>query len=210
MTGERTTARILYLNAASTRPEVGLVDADGRLGELREMARHGDDPRGRLLFSTLDELLDAAGLHWSDLDSIAVGVGPGPMTGTRLSVAAAQGLSRATGLLLRPLPQWFGFADPAAVGEEQQIEFRISRLGIAVATVRVDPEGWRLRDPHMRFAQANGPWTARVPSAATLAAAAATIAPRMPVEVEPIYLREPDVRPQYDALGNPIGRRPGA
>jgi tRNA threonylcarbamoyladenosine biosynthesis protein TsaB len=43
------------------------------------------------------ELLEAAGVRWSEIDRIAVGVGPGTFTGLRVGVATARGLAQALG-----------------------------------------------------------------------------------------------------------------
>ncbi|MGD9919050.1 MAG: tRNA (adenosine(37)-N6)-threonylcarbamoyltransferase complex dimerization subunit type 1 TsaB [Paenirhodobacter sp.] len=47
------------------------------------------------LMPLLEEMLAAQGLHWRDLDAIAVGVGPGNFTGVRIAVSAARGLALA-------------------------------------------------------------------------------------------------------------------
>lgn len=50
------------------------------------------------LFPLLEEVLAEAGLSWSDIDAIGVGIGPGNFTGVRISVAAARGLSLSLGI----------------------------------------------------------------------------------------------------------------
>ncbi|MCD1626128.1 MAG: tRNA (adenosine(37)-N6)-threonylcarbamoyltransferase complex dimerization subunit type 1 TsaB [Paracoccaceae bacterium] len=47
------------------------------------------------LMPLLDEVVKNAGLDWSDLTAIAVGIGPGNFTGIRISVSAARGLALA-------------------------------------------------------------------------------------------------------------------
>jgi tRNA threonylcarbamoyladenosine biosynthesis protein TsaB len=47
------------------------------------------------LMPLLDEMLKNAGLVWSDLTAMAVGIGPGNFTGIRISVSAARGLALA-------------------------------------------------------------------------------------------------------------------
>ncbi len=49
------------------------------------------------LMPMLQQLLDEAGLGFSDLDGIGVGVGPGNFTGIRISVSAARGLALGLG-----------------------------------------------------------------------------------------------------------------
>jgi len=50
------------------------------------------------LMPLLERLLAQAGCVWGDLAALGVGVGPGNFTGTRISVAAARGLSLAIGV----------------------------------------------------------------------------------------------------------------
>ena len=44
------------------------------------------------LFPIFEEILAESALHWSDLTAIAVCIGPGNFTGTRIGVSAARGL----------------------------------------------------------------------------------------------------------------------
>lgn len=46
----------------------------------------------------LQETLAQAGVDWADLTTIAVGIGPGNFTGTRIAISAARGLSLGLGI----------------------------------------------------------------------------------------------------------------
>ena len=63
-------------------------------------SRHEETGRGQAerLFPMLEEVLAEAGLWWSDLDAIGVGIGPGNFTGIRIAVSAARGLSLSMGI----------------------------------------------------------------------------------------------------------------
>jgi tRNA threonylcarbamoyladenosine biosynthesis protein TsaB len=61
-------------------------------------ARHSSE-----LLPALAQLLERAGRAWSDVESIAVGVGPGTFTGLRIGVATARGLAQALDIGLRPV-----------------------------------------------------------------------------------------------------------
>ncbi|MBI1179081.1 MAG: tRNA (adenosine(37)-N6)-threonylcarbamoyltransferase complex dimerization subunit type 1 TsaB, partial [Alphaproteobacteria bacterium] len=87
--------RVLAFDTALGAGSVAVV-ADGSC-----LARR-DEPRPRALAERLlpmiEETLAEAGLGYGDLDLIAVTVGPGTFAGLRIGVAAARGLSLATGV----------------------------------------------------------------------------------------------------------------
>ncbi len=65
-----------------------------------------DCPRAHAerIMNTVDWVLEEANLTLSDLDALAVSVGPGSFTGLRIGVAAFKGLAFATNLQLVPVP----------------------------------------------------------------------------------------------------------
>ncbi|MFN7784050.1 MAG: tRNA (adenosine(37)-N6)-threonylcarbamoyltransferase complex dimerization subunit type 1 TsaB [Lysobacterales bacterium] len=87
---------LLAIETATEACSVALRCGDSVL-ERFEIAprRHAE-----LVLPWADELLAEAGIARSELDAIAVGIGPGAFTGVRLAVAMGQGLALALG---RPL-----------------------------------------------------------------------------------------------------------
>jgi tRNA threonylcarbamoyl adenosine modification protein YeaZ len=67
-----------------------LLRGDQVLAQQFEQGTRGQAER---LMPMLEELLAEAGVTWSDLDAIGVGIGPGNFTGIRIAVSAARGLS---------------------------------------------------------------------------------------------------------------------
>ena len=87
--GERTPGLVLGIDT-SVDVRVGL----SRDGEPVARAGLADSrAHAEQLMPLLDGLLVTAGVGWSDLDAIAVGLGPGPFTGLRVGIATARTLS---------------------------------------------------------------------------------------------------------------------
>ena len=75
----------LAFDTATGTATSALVDGDEVLGERTS--------RAQTLLEDVDALLRQAGAHPSDLDRLAVGIGPGSFTGVRIGLAVARGLA---------------------------------------------------------------------------------------------------------------------
>jgi tRNA threonylcarbamoyladenosine biosynthesis protein TsaB len=75
----------LAFDTATAVATSALVDDDEVLGERVS--------RAQTLLEDVDALLRQAGAHPSDLDRLAVGLGPGSFTGVRMGLAVARGLA---------------------------------------------------------------------------------------------------------------------
>jgi tRNA threonylcarbamoyl adenosine modification protein YeaZ len=78
---------VLAFDTATDRATSALVDDEEVLGERIS--------RAATLLEDVDALLRQAGAQPSDLDALAVGIGPGSFTGIRIGLAAARGLALA-------------------------------------------------------------------------------------------------------------------
>jgi tRNA threonylcarbamoyladenosine biosynthesis protein TsaB len=99
------------LRAAAPQPTAGLVL------ERRDDPPPGARPRHTTrLLELVDEVMSTAGLHWDDLDRLAVGIGPGTFTGLRIGIATARALSVARALPLVGVSTLASLALGAAIG----------------------------------------------------------------------------------------------
>jgi tRNA threonylcarbamoyladenosine biosynthesis protein TsaB len=86
---------VLGFDTATLSTAVGLLLADGSALAARDDPREGSHPgHATRLLGMANELLAEADLAWSDLDRIAVGLGPGRFTGLRVGIATARGLAQ--------------------------------------------------------------------------------------------------------------------
>lgn len=86
---------ILAFDTSAAHCAVALLSGDKVLKERVEEMTKGQAER---LFVLIEELMGEAGITWSDLTCIGVGIGPGNFTGIRISVAAARGLALSLGV----------------------------------------------------------------------------------------------------------------
>lgn len=86
--------RLLAIDTSTDACAVGLT-VDGSLTALSETAGRA---HAELLMAMIEAAMAGAGLSFSDLDRIAVTVGPGSFTGVRVGIAAARGLALASGV----------------------------------------------------------------------------------------------------------------
>ncbi len=92
---------VLGFDTATPATVVGLRLADGSTLQARDDPGAGERPgHTTRLLPLASELLAQAGLSWSALERVAVGVGPGTFTGLRIGVATARGLAQSLGVEL--------------------------------------------------------------------------------------------------------------
>jgi tRNA threonylcarbamoyladenosine biosynthesis protein TsaB len=86
---------ILALETATTACSAALCAADGSV-VAETVALEGPAHTQRLL-PGVHQVLREAGAEWTDVDTIAVGLGPGAFTGLRIGIATARALAQADG-----------------------------------------------------------------------------------------------------------------
>ena len=94
---------MLGIDTSTAATSVCLLRADGLVFETVPdvAALHARPAHSRELMPAVARQMDAAGVGFADLDSVAVGVGPGAYTGLRIGIATARALAQAQGLPLR-------------------------------------------------------------------------------------------------------------
>jgi tRNA threonylcarbamoyladenosine biosynthesis protein TsaB len=93
--------KILAVETATSRQSVAIVEGD------RVLARSDEDAAGshaRRLVPAIDRVLASCGMTLSDLNGLAVSIGPGSFTGLRVGLATMAGFRAVTGLPLAAVP----------------------------------------------------------------------------------------------------------
>lgn len=199
---------VLGLDTSTPAVSVALVDLDrGTLAGsvVVDARRHGE-----LLALGIRDVLREAGVERSDLDAIAVGLGPGPFTGLRVGVVTAATLSDALGVPA------YGTCSLDALGTGRRVAMTDARRR-EVYWARYDDGGQRIDGPHVSSAStlldrvADVPVVGdgaqlyaevlagvdlrpepRYPSAAALVGVVASRFGQPAEPLVPLYLRRPD------------------
>jgi len=109
---------VLGFDTATRSTAVGLRLAGGETLQSRDDPAPSEHPgHATRLLGMTDELLNRAGIGWSALERIAVGLGPGPFTGLRVGVATARGLSQSLEIELVGVSSPRALAEPALRSE---------------------------------------------------------------------------------------------
>lgn len=102
--------RALGIETATSIASVGIVVEDQVAAE-RHLPMRGS--HARTLLPLIDETLRDAALALSDLELLAVSIGPGSFTGLRIGLSVAKGLALATGLPVVGVPTLEAYARAA-------------------------------------------------------------------------------------------------
>jgi tRNA threonylcarbamoyladenosine biosynthesis protein TsaB len=106
---------VLAFDTATRATAVALCGPGPEASEARDDPPQRERPRhATRLMPLIVELLEAAETDWTDLDRIAVGIGPGTFTGLRIGIATARGLALACGLPLVGVSTLRSLADGGA------------------------------------------------------------------------------------------------
>jgi tRNA threonylcarbamoyladenosine biosynthesis protein TsaB len=109
---------VLGFDTATQSTTVALRLADGATGERRDDPPSGEHPgHATRLLELARELLDHGGIGWSQIERIAVGVGPGTFTGLRVGVATARGLAQSLDVQLVGVSSLAALAEAALCAE---------------------------------------------------------------------------------------------
>jgi tRNA threonylcarbamoyladenosine biosynthesis protein TsaB len=193
---------ILALEFSSERRSVALA-RDGLL--LAEASETGG--RNTKAFGLIELALAKASVRRTEIDAIAVGLGPGSYTGIRTAIAVAQGWQLARGIRLIGIPSVDALAAQAQAGkvfgivnvvvDAQRGEFYLATWEISgterkeLSTLRIATAAemeTRLRGGEICVGPEKG--TTLFPAAATVAQLANEQIYAVPGEpLEPIYLR---------------------
>ncbi len=106
---------VLGLDTATPSTAVGLLVGGGPLYEARDtVPAGGRGHHAERVLMLAASLLEQAAIAWSDIDVVAVGVGPGGYTGLRVGIATARGLSLAHPIRLLGIGTLRALAEPVA------------------------------------------------------------------------------------------------
>jgi tRNA threonylcarbamoyladenosine biosynthesis protein TsaB len=128
---------VLGFDTATSSTSVALRRGEAGTTEMRDDPPPGAHPgHATRLLGMSSELLSAAHVSWSELDRIAVGVGPGTFTGLRVGIATARGLAQSLSAELVGVSSLQALAVAAFASDGQRAEERSAEVVLAVIDAR--------------------------------------------------------------------------
>ncbi len=96
---------LLGIDTSTAASAACVLRGDGEVFEVAPdpTALTARPAHARELMPAVAEVMERAGLGYTNLEAIAVGVGPGTFTGLRIGIATARALASANGLQVRPV-----------------------------------------------------------------------------------------------------------
>ncbi len=137
--------RVLSLETSSAIGSVAVVDLDvGATGPwqadvVATSSASVSNAAGESLLALVEGVLRAARTDLGQVDLLAVGVGPGSFTGTRIAVATAKGMAIAKGLPLRGVDAFAALAIDAGTVDERGVDRPVVAAPVVAAPVVAAP-----------------------------------------------------------------------
>jgi tRNA threonylcarbamoyladenosine biosynthesis protein TsaB len=160
---------LIAVDTATPSTVVGLAGLDGALvAQRRHDPAPGERPgHGPQLLALAADALGAAGMRWSDVTRLGVGVGPGSFTGLRIGVATVRALAQGLDVPVAAVSTLAALALAARTGDEAVLAMIDARRGEAFVAA-YDATGAPLLAPSAwtaeRLAEVSrlgaGPWRA--------------------------------------------------
>jgi tRNA threonylcarbamoyladenosine biosynthesis protein TsaB len=199
---------ILGIDTATPATVAAVLRPDDQVFEARQDPAPGTRPGHATLLALVEQALREAGAAWTEVERIAVGVGPGGFTGLRIGIATARALAQGHGLPLVPVSSLDALAASAGDGAVPVIDARRGEV-FSLPAGAYAPDALAARLPAQSLLAGDGAvayadlFTAaghRLAADHRLRGGAvcrlgASAAPRAPRDVLPDYRRDPDAVP---------------
>jgi tRNA threonylcarbamoyl adenosine modification protein YeaZ len=203
--------RLLVIDTAGDNCSAGVFDDERSLAERCERLNRGQAER---IVPMVGEVMAEAGCAWDQLDLIVATIGPGTYTGIRAGLAAARGFAMAAGQLTVGVSTLEALAGTMPLG--RRVTALIGGRGGGAFVQRFAEDGAPMDEPQpinrsaidraaevgtvIEDAAAVGPGPVATAALRKLARGAD---PAPGSSLYPLYLREPDARPD---AGRPLIR----
>ena len=176
----------LLIDAASERTIIAFLSCEAERCAM--VVLEGARDHAKRLLPALDDLLKSKNLALCDITKIAVGVGPGSYTGTRIAISVAQGLAFTRSIPVIPIDsielysrlillsseaiQSASSTDPTGIGDRRSVlaiidarmgQYYVGRLSFTASSLKPIPQSAK-REDHQDFDVNAGTWSCTLAS----------------------------------------------